>query len=88
MMNDMMTTIDNFSTDIKKLSVPVAGIALVVIGILWMFAKDPQKKEAYVGWFVNVAIGFAIVWLGTSIVTWFTGTVVGAGSGAVPSTKG
>ena len=76
-MNDVITTINNIATGIKPVSVAIAGLALIVIGILWMFAKDPQKKEMYTGWFVNVAIGFGIVWLGASIVTWLGASVTG-----------
>lgn len=76
-LNEVIQTINQIAEGIKPLSIAVAGIALVVIGLLWMFAKDPQKKEMYTGWFVNVAIGFAIVWLGASIVTWLGTKTVG-----------
>jgi len=76
-MNEVMQTINQIADGVKPLSIAVAGLALIVIGLLWMFAKDPQKKEMYTGWFVNVAIGFAIVWLGASIVAWLGTKVVG-----------
>lgn len=76
-MEEIISTIGNITDGIKPVAPVLAGLILVVIGLLWSFAKDPQKKEMYTGWMVNVAIGFAIVYLGASIVTWLGGQVVG-----------
>ncbi|UZM97403.1 pilin [Lysinibacillus sp. MHQ-1] len=61
----------------KKLAPAVAGLVLVIIGLIWMFAKDPQKKESAQSWMVNVFIGFGIVYLAASFVVWMTGKVAG-----------
>lgn len=76
-MKDTIETITNITDGIKPIAPVLAGLVLVVIGLLWTFAKDPQKKEMYTGWMVNVAIGFGIVYLATSLVTWLGGNVVG-----------
>lgn len=76
-MQDLITTITNITDGIKPVAPVIAGLVLVVIGLLWTFAKDPQKKEMYVGWMVNVGIGFAIVFLAASLVSWLGGQVVG-----------
>lgn len=71
-MDNAITLINSIATDIQKLAPAVAGIALIIIGLIWMFAKDPQKKESAQSWMVNVFIGFAIVYLAASLVTWMT----------------
>ncbi|UNT53622.1 pilin [Lysinibacillus capsici] len=71
-MDNAITLINSVATDIQKLAPAVAGIALIIIGLIWMFAKDPQKKESAQSWMVNVFIGFAIVYLAASLVTWMT----------------
>lgn len=74
-MNNVTSTINEIAAILKTFAVPVGGLVLVVIGLLWMFAKDAQKKDAYVGWMVNVFIGFCLVFLGASVVEWFMGKV-------------
>lgn len=74
-MNEVISTINEITNNIKPIAIPLAGLVLVVIGLLWMFAKDAQKKDMYVGWFINVMVGFAIVYLGASIISWFSGKV-------------
>lgn len=76
-MNDVIRTMQNVTDTIKPVAPILAGLILVVIGLMWSFARDPQKKEMYVGWMVNVAIGFGIVYLGASIVSWLGNQVVG-----------
>jgi len=76
-MDDVIRTITNITDGIKPIAPILAGLILVVIGLLWTFAKDPQKKEMYTGWMVNVAIGFGIVYLATSLVSWLGSNVVG-----------
>lgn len=76
-MQEAISTIQNITDGIKPLAPVLAGLILVVIGLLWTFAKDPQKKEMYVSWMINVGIGFAIVYLAIYLVSWFSGQVVG-----------
>ncbi|MFD1708397.1 MULTISPECIES: pilin [Siminovitchia] len=76
-MNEVIRTITNITNGIKPVAPVLAGLILVVIGLLWTFAKDPQKKEMYTGWMINVAIGFGIVYLATYLVSWLGGRVVG-----------
>lgn len=76
-MQDVIRTITNITNGIKPVAPVLAGLILVVIGLMWSFAKDPQKKEMHTGWMVNVAIGFALVYLGASLVSWLGGRVVG-----------
>lgn len=72
-----MSTISNLTNGIKPIAPVLAGLVLVIIGIMWTLAKDPNQKQMYVGWMVNVAIGFGIVYLAASLVSWFSGKVVG-----------
>lgn len=72
-----MSTINNLTNGIKPVAPVLAGLVLVIIGLMWTFAKDPNQKQMYVGWMVNVAIGFGIVYLAASLVSWFSGKVVG-----------
>ncbi|AJK88509.1 MULTISPECIES: pilin [Lysinibacillus] len=76
-MDNAITLINNIATDVQKLAPAVAGLVLVIIGLIWMFAKDPQKKESAQSWMVNVFIGFGIVYLAASFVVWMTGKVAG-----------
>lgn len=76
MLNNVSSTINNIANSIKPVSGAVAGLALVIIGIMYIFAKDPQKREQQTGWMVNVVIGFALVWLGASLVNWLNGRIV------------
>lgn len=76
-MDSVMSTISNLTNGIKPIAPVLAGLVLVIIGIMWTLAKDPNQKQMYVGWMVNVAIGFAIVYLAASLVSWFSGKVVG-----------
>lgn len=76
-MDSLITTIRNITDGIKPVAPVLAGLILVVIGLMWTFAKDPQRKEQYTGWMVNVAIGFGIVYLAASLVSWLGGRVVG-----------
>lgn len=76
-MQDAIQTITNITDGIKPIAPVLAGLVLVVIGLLWTFAKDPQNKEMYTRWMVNVAIGFGIVYLAASLVSWLSGRVVG-----------
>lgn len=76
-MNETIQTITNITTTIKPLAPVCAGLALVVIGLIYMFSKDPQRKEQMQGWMVTVIKGFCIVYLGISIVGWLSGQVVG-----------
>lgn len=74
-MNNVISTINEITAVVKTFGVPLAGLVLAVIGILWMFAKDAQKKDAYVSWAINVFVGFCLVFLGASVVDWFMGKV-------------
>ena len=74
-LENVTSTLDNIANGIKPVSLAVAGLALVIIGIMYQFAKDPQKKEQQTGWAVNVVIGFALVWLGASLISWLDGKV-------------
>lgn len=74
-MNNITSTISSITTDIKTIAPFLAGLVLVIIGLMYILAKDPQQKQMYTGWLINVLIGFAIVYLGASIVTWFNGKV-------------
>jgi len=74
-MNDVMSTVNAVAHDVKLLGFPFAGLLLAIVGILFMVAKDPQKKEMTSSWAVNIAIGFAIVWLSASLVEWFSGKI-------------
>lgn len=76
-MDSLMTTVKNVTDGIKPVAPVLAGLVLVIIGLLWMGAKDPQRKEQYVGWMQNVAVGFALVYLAASLISWFSGRVVG-----------
>lgn len=76
-MQDLIETVTNITDGIKPIAPVLAGLVLVVIGLMWTFAKDPQKKEMHVGWMVNVGIGFGIVYLAASLVSWLGGQVVG-----------
>lgn len=69
-MSDVIATLNAIATDVKRLGLPIAGLAIIIVGILWMLAKDPQKKEMHQGWGVNIVIGFGLVWLGASLVQW------------------
>lgn len=74
-MNDVVATINNVASQIKPVAPALAGLMLIVIGLLYTTAKDVQKKDMYGDWMKNVGIGFAIVYLGASLVAWFTGIV-------------
>lgn len=76
-MDSVMSTINNVTNGIKPVAPVLAGLVLVIIGLMWTLAKDPNQKQMYVGWMVNVAIGFGIVYLAASLVSWFSGKVVG-----------
>lgn len=76
-MQDLMQTVTNITDGIKPVAPVIAGLVLVVIGLLWTFAKEPQKKEMYTGWMINVGVGFGIVFLAASLVSWLGGRVVG-----------
>lgn len=71
-MNSIVTTINNISTDVKNFAPPVAVIVLIIIGILYMLAKDPNKKEALHGWLTNVIVGFIIVYSAASVMVWIS----------------
>lgn len=71
-MNSFITTINNISTDVKNIAPPIAGIVLIIIGVLYMLAKDPNKKEMLHGWITNVIVGFVIVYSAASAVTWIS----------------
>lgn len=79
-MENIISTIDNVAKNIRSLSPAIAGLVIVVIGIMYMLSKDPQQKQQYTGWMVNLAIGFVLVYAGASLVTWFSTQVVGFGS--------
>lgn len=72
-----MQTVTNITDGIKPITPVVAGLVLVIIGLLWMFAKNPQQKEMYTGWIVNVLIGFGLVYLAASLISWAGTKVVG-----------
>lgn len=76
-MDELMATITNVADGIKPVAPVLAGLVLMIIGFLYMMAKDPQQKQMWTGWMINVAIGFAIVYLAVSFVGWFGGKVVG-----------
>lgn len=76
-MNDLIRTVVNFTNSIKPVTPILAGLVLVIIGLFWMLAKDAQKKEQYVGWMINVFIGFGIVYLAASLISWAGTNVVG-----------
>lgn len=76
-MEELITTINNVAEGIKPIAPVVAGLVLIIIGILYMLAKDPQQKQMWTGWMINVGVGFAIVYLAASLVSWFSGKVSG-----------
>ncbi|GLY11984.1 pilin [Bacillus badius] len=76
-MNNVIATFQNVAGDIKTVAPPLAGLVLIVIGLIYMFAKDPQRKEQCTGWMVNVAVGFGLAYLGASLVAWLGTKVSG-----------
>ena len=76
-MDSIIQTINEIAQAIKPVSVAVAGLVLVIIGLMWMVAKEPQKKEQQASWAFNVLFGFVLVWSAASLVTWFSKRVKG-----------
>ncbi|MFL0365719.1 pilin [Pseudobacillus sp. 179-B 2D1 NHS] len=79
-MDKLVSTFTGVAADVKTVAPPLAGLVLIIIGLIYMFAKDPQRKESCTSWMINVGVGFGLVYLGASLVTWL-GTKVGAGGG-------
>lgn len=82
-MDSLKTTVGNFAESVKDIAPGLAGLILVVIGLMWMLAKDPQKKESLVTWLTNVVIGFVIVYAAASLVTWFQTNTNGYSAGFI-----
>jgi len=71
-MQDAIKTINNITEGIKTLGLPIGILALVIVGILYLFAKDPQRKESHNSWAMSIAIGLALIWLASSVMNWLT----------------
>ncbi|MEV2908314.1 TrbC/VirB2 family protein [Paenibacillus larvae] len=78
-MENVISTIHNLTNTLKPITPAVAGLVLVIIGLMYMFAKNQQLKESCTGWMMNVLIGFGIVYLAIAIINWFSSGVVGFG---------
>lgn len=76
-MVEFTNTLKNIATDVKTIAVPLAGLILIIIGLAYMATGDAQKKGTLKDWMVRVAIGFALVFLAASLVTWFSGKIAG-----------
>ncbi|WP_237049361.1 pilin [Lentibacillus amyloliquefaciens] len=63
-MQDAIQTIQNITDGIKPIAPVLAGLVLVVIGLLWTFAKDPQKKKCTRGGWSTLQLALALfIWL-------------------------
>lgn len=71
-MEDVITTINNIAEGVKTLGLPIGILAFIIVGIMFVFAKDPQKKEMHSSWAVSIVMGLAIVWLASSVMNWLT----------------
>lgn len=71
-MEDAIETIENITSGIKTLGLPIGILALVIVGLLYLFAKDPQRKEMHNSWAISIVIGLAVIWLASSFMTWLT----------------
>lgn len=76
-MDNLGTTLSNIGTGIKDIAPSLAGLIFVVIGLMYLSAKDPQKKEQLMDWIKNVLIGLIIVYVGGSMLTWVGSKIVG-----------
>lgn len=71
-MDEAIETINNIISGIKDIGLPIGILALIVVGIMFIGAKDPQKKEMHSSWALNIVIGIAIIWLADSLMNWVT----------------
>lgn len=69
-MDKIVTYLNSFASKVKVIAAPLAGVILIILGIMWMTAKDEQKKHGLVTWMINVVIGFALVFAAASLVSW------------------
>lgn len=81
-MDSLFTTVKNIAEGIKTIAPGLALLAIIIIGLLWMFAKDPNKKESLVSWLTNVVIGFVLVYGAASLITWLGTKTSGYSTGS------
>lgn len=71
-MSEAIDTLENIISGVKDIGLPIGILALIIVGIMFIFAKDPQKKEMQSSWAMNIVIGLAIIWLADSLMHWVT----------------
>lgn len=57
-------------TSIRSIVIPIATLALVIIGVSMVISDDASTKQKCKTWLISIAIGMAIIVLAEPIANW------------------
>lgn len=71
--SDVAGAINTVIRTIRGIAVPIASLALVIIGVSMVMSDDASTKQKCKNWIISIAIGMAIIVLAEPIATWMQG---------------
>ena len=74
---NLITTVGN---ELLGLVNPIAIVAMIACGILWVISSDPQTVQKAKSWLFRIAIGIAVANLAVSVVNLISNSTNGVGA--------
>lgn len=69
MFSSVVTLINGLTSSVKTLVTPVAILAMVICGIMWVSSSEPQTASKAKSWCIRIFIGLAIVYLASTVIS-------------------
>lgn len=70
---DVSGAINTVISTIRQIVVPIATLALVIIGVSMVISDDASTKQKCKNWIISIAIGMALIVLAEPIAKWLQG---------------
>lgn len=70
---DVSGAITSVIATIRGIAVPIASLALVIIGVSMVISDDASTKQKCKNWLISIAIGMAVIVLAEPIAKWMQG---------------
>lgn len=59
---------ENIMATIRAIMTPVAFVAVVICGAMWVFSSDQQTVMQAKKWLFRIILGLVIIWVGPTII--------------------
>lgn len=81
MFSSVVTFIDDLTSSVKALVTPIAVLAMIICGIMWIGSSEPSTSSKAKSWLIRILIGLAIVYLADVVIAAVASSMASSVSG-------